>query len=142
MEDVATETHSGWSQKHFWEVSRHLGLFNGQYLCGQAIPSESWLSRDWLRGWTEMSEPLIPQLPMAAAHPVAGRIFTAEINKDLLWLWDQRHKLYSALEHLPKALCPRNAGIPGKSCGSLGRSRVGLRRRLYRGVSRGWLVNR
>jgi hypothetical protein len=121
MEDVATETHSGWSQKHFWEVSRHLGLFNGQYLCGQAIPSESWLSRDWLRGWTEMSEPLIPQLPMAAAHPVAGRIFTAEINKDLLWLWDQRHKLYSALDHLPKALChndvfPRNLFVRGAPC--------------------------
>jgi Phosphotransferase enzyme family len=118
MEDVATETQPAWPQKRFREVARHLGVFNGQYLCGQPIPSEPWLSRDWLRGWTEVSEPLVSQLPVAAAHPVAGRIFTADINEDLLWLWDHRQKLYSTLDQLPKALChndafPRNLYVRG-----------------------------
>lgn len=121
MEDIATETHSAWPQEHFREVGRHLGVFNGPYLCGQPIPSEPWLSRDWLRGWTELSEPLMSQLSVAAAHPVAGRIFTPEINKDLSWLWDQRKKLYSTLDHLPQTLChndifPRNVFLRGATC--------------------------
>jgi hypothetical protein len=121
MEDVATVTHSAWPKKHFCEVARHLGIFNGSYLYDQPIPSEPWLARDWLRGWTELSEPLMPDLPKAAAHPVAGRIFTSKINKDLRWLWDQRHKLYSTLDHLPQTLChndifPRNMFLRGAPC--------------------------
>ena len=121
MEDVATRTHSAWPQKHFREVARHLGVFNGPYLCGPPIPSEPWLSRDWLRGWTELSEPLMSQLSVAAAHPVTGRIFTRAINKDLSWLWDQRDKLYFTLDHLPQTLChndifPRNLFPRGAPC--------------------------
>jgi hypothetical protein len=99
--------------QQFREVARHLGIFNADYLNGRPLPTDPWLSRDWLRSWTEQAEPLVERLPAVSSHPVAGRIFTPDIVDDLIELWDQREKLYEALDQLPQTLChndvfPRN----------------------------------
>jgi hypothetical protein len=117
MEDLEAIDSRPWPASHFHEVARHLGIFNGDYL-GVALPAEPWLSRDWLRGWTEHAEPLVEVLPKVASHPVAGRIFTPDLINDLIELWADREKLYDALDQLPKTLChndvfPRNLFIRG-----------------------------
>jgi Phosphotransferase enzyme family len=118
MEDLRALDHRPWPAGQFREVARHLGIFNADYLSGRPLPTDPWLSRDWLRGWTELAEPQIALLPTVSSHPVAGRIFTPDIVDDLIELWDQREKLYEALDQLPQTLChndvfPRNLFIRG-----------------------------
>jgi Phosphotransferase enzyme family len=118
MEDLRAADHGPWSAGHFREVARHVGMFNGEYLDGRPMPADPWLSHDWLRGWTEQAEPLMEQLPTAASHPVAGRIFTPDVIDDLIELWNVREKLYEALDQLPQTLChndvfPRNLFVRG-----------------------------
>jgi Phosphotransferase enzyme family len=117
MEDLEAIESRPWPASQFHEVARHLGIFNGDYL-GGGLPADPWLSRDWLRGWTELAEPLVEVLPTASSHPVAGRIFTPDLVDDLIRLWDEREKLYDALDQLPQTLChndafPRNLFIRG-----------------------------
>jgi hypothetical protein len=117
MEDLQAIEIGPWPASHFQEVARHLGIFNGDYV-GRMLPADPWLSRDWLRGWTELAEPLVEVLPTISNHPVAGRIFTPDLIDDLIELWDEREKLYDALDQLPQTLChndvfPRNLFIRG-----------------------------
>lgn len=105
MEDLGTSGHGPWPTGHFRNIARHVGIFNSEYLGGRAIAVDPWLSHDWLRGWTEQAEPLVGVLPTVVNHPIAGRIFTPEVIDDLIELWDQREKLYAALDQLPQTLC-------------------------------------
>jgi hypothetical protein len=118
MEDLEGMGHRPWPHGRFREVARQLGIFNGEYLAGRPLPTDPWLSRDWLRGWTEEAGPLIEILPTVPDHPVAGQIFTADVIDDVIGLWDQREKLYEALDQLPRTLChndvfPRNLFVGG-----------------------------
>jgi hypothetical protein len=118
MEDLAAMDHRRWPHGRFRAVARQLGIFNGEYLAGRPLPTDPWLSRDWLRGWTEEAKPLIDMLPTVSSHPVAGKIFTKDLIKDVIELWAQRENLYQALGQLPRTLChndvfPRNLFIGG-----------------------------
>jgi hypothetical protein len=106
--------HVHWAEQHFTEAARHLGMFNGRYLAEPA-PEESWLSRDWLRGWTEQAAEFIPVLPAAVDHPVAGRIFTADVVDDLVQMWEERDKFYAVLQELPRTLS-HNDAYPRNLC--------------------------
>ncbi len=118
MDDLASMDHRPWPHGRFREVARQLGIFNGEYLAGRPLPTDPWLSRDWLRGWTEEAKPLIDVLPTVSSHPFAGKIFTKDLIKDLIELWEQRERLYQALDQLPRTLChndvfPRNLFVGG-----------------------------
>jgi hypothetical protein len=113
LEDLAAPGQAPLTQPQFREVARHLGIFNGRYLDGRELPADPWLSRQWLRGWTEQAEPVMPQLPEARRHPSTGQIFTNDVIKDLEWAWNHRQVLYAVLDELPQTLChndlfPRN----------------------------------
>jgi len=113
MEDLQALDHRPWPAGNFRQVARHLGTFNGDYLTGRALPTDPWLSRDWLRGWTELAEPQMALLSTVSSHPVAGRIFTPDLVDDFIEIWNLREKLYQALDQLPQTLChndvfPRN----------------------------------
>jgi Phosphotransferase enzyme family len=118
MEDLAALDHRPWPHRYFRHVARQLGMFNGGYLAGRPLPTDPWLSRDWQRGWTEEAGLLIETLPTVPDHPIAGRIFTQDLIDDIIGLWEQREKLYTALDQLPRTLChndvfPRNVFICG-----------------------------
>jgi hypothetical protein len=125
MDDLAAMDYRPWPHGRFRDVARQLGIFNGEYLAGRPLPTDPWLSQDWLSGWTEEAKPLIDLLPIASSHPVAGKIFTTALIKDLIQQWEQRDELYQALDQLPRTLChndvfPRNlfgggAGQPDHS---------------------------
>jgi hypothetical protein len=118
MDDLAAMGHRPWPHGRFREVARQLGIFNGEYLAGRPLPTDPWLSREWVRGWTEEAGPLVQILPTVPDHPVAGRIFSRDLIDDIIGLWDHRVKLYEALDQLPLTLChndvfPRNLFIGG-----------------------------
>jgi hypothetical protein len=106
--------HVQWAERQFAEVARHLGMFNGRYL-GEPAPEESWLSQDWLRGWTEQAAELIPMLPAAVNHPVTGQIYTPDVVADIVRLWEERDKLYAVLAELPQTLS-HNDAYPRNLC--------------------------
>jgi hypothetical protein len=120
MQDLHAVDHRPWPHSQFRDVARHLGVFNGQYLCNLTMPSDLWLSQNWLRGWTELAEPVMDLLPTVVLDdPVAGRIFTPDVIDDFIALWNIRAKFYEALDQLPQTLChndvfPRNVFIAGE----------------------------
>ena len=118
LEDLQALDRRPWQAGEFREVARHLGMFNGDYLSGRPLPTDPWLSRNWIRGWTELAEPFVELLPTISSHPDAGRLFTPDLIDCLIQLWDEREKLYQVLERLPQTLChndvfPRNLFVRG-----------------------------
>jgi hypothetical protein len=116
LEDLSELDQRPWPESRFGIVARHLGEFNGSFLAGPIMPSPSWLSRDWLRGWTERAESMITLLPGVADHPLVSRGFPSERIETLLEVWEQRQAWYAALNALPQTIChqdvfPRNAFV-------------------------------
>jgi Phosphotransferase enzyme family len=105
MEDLGHIHHGHWPRDQWPTVARQIGVFNGRYLSGLPMPAEPWLATDWLRGWSERSTPLIPDLEQARSHPVAGRVFTRTTVSELIWIWENRNQLYRLLEELPSTFC-------------------------------------
>jgi hypothetical protein len=116
MEDLTAANQRPWSLSRFAAAARHLGEFNGRFLVGSGQPADWWLSRGWLRGWTERAEPMITKLPSLAEHPVVTELFAPSTIGLLLRVWEHRHDLHDALDALPQSIChqdlfPRNAFI-------------------------------
>jgi hypothetical protein len=116
LEDLSDLDQRPWPVSRFGIVARHLGEFNGSFLAGHTMPSPSWLSRDWLRGWTERAEPMITLLPEVADHPLVSQVYSRQLIAALLEIWKQRQTLYAVLDGLPQTIChqdvfPRNAFV-------------------------------
>ncbi len=116
LEDLRHVDQRPWSLDRFEIVARHLGAFNGAYMAGRQMPTDAWLSHDWLRGWTERSAPAIALLPTVADQPVVRQIFSDSSVAELLRFWEERHTFYAALQTLPQTLChldifPRNVFV-------------------------------
>ena len=116
LEDLQHLDQRPWSLLRFETVARHLGAFNGAYLAGQEMPTDAWLSHDWLRGWTERSASTVGLLPTVADQPLVRQIFSESTIAELLRLWEERHTFYDALQALPQTLChldifPRNVFV-------------------------------
>ena len=116
LEDLQHVDQRPWSLARFQTVARHLGAFNGAYLAGREMPTDAWLSHDWLRGWTERSAPMVALLPTVADQPLVQQIFSDSAITELLRFWEERHAFYDALQALPQTLChldifPRNVFV-------------------------------
>ena len=116
MEDLAAADQRPWSPRRFAAAARHLGAFNGRLVVDGDPPADWWLSRGWLRGWTERAEPMITQLPSLAEHPRVAKLFGQSTIGLLMQVWEHRRELYEALDALPQSIChqdlfPRNAFI-------------------------------
>ena len=77
LEDLTALDDRPWPLARFETVAHHLGRFNGAYVMGRPMPTDPWLSRGWLRGWTERAAPLVEQLPSVADHPEMRRLLLA-----------------------------------------------------------------
>ncbi len=116
LEDLSGIDQRPWPESQFGIVARHLGEFNGSFLADHTMPSPSWLSRDWLRGFTERAEPMITLLPQVADHPLVSQIYSQQLIAALLETWEQRQSWYAVLDGLPQTFChqdvfPRNAFV-------------------------------
>lgn len=105
IEDVADTVGRTWPLAQYGVVARHLGRFNGAYLAGRALPAQPWLSRGWIRLWTEHAAPGVAALPEALAHPLVRRMYPAELAEAYLRLWAGRERFYAALADLPQTFC-------------------------------------
>ena len=116
MEDLMDHDVRPWSTSQFLTVAHDIGQFNGGFVTGQPPPSDPWLSRQWLRGWTEQATPMLALLPPASHQPAVEKIFPPDIISDLIRLWERRETLFDVLDQLPQTLChndvfPRNVFI-------------------------------
>jgi hypothetical protein len=84
MEDLTLADQRPWSAARFAASARHLGEFNGRFRVNNDPPADRWLSRGWVRGWTERAEPMITKLPSVTNHPVVAELFPPSIVGPLL----------------------------------------------------------
>lgn len=66
------------------------------------LPSDGWLSRDWLRSYT-MARTIADDLPWH--HPVAVNAWPSALRADLERLWRHRHEVLALTDRLPQTLC-------------------------------------
>ena len=116
MEDLSRHDNRPWPLSRFRLVARCLGLFQAPYLIGRPLPTDPWLSRGWLRGYTDCSEPMVHQLPTLITHPLVRRMISESMAEDLVRLWRDRNVVFDALAALPQTLChhdlfPRNVFV-------------------------------
>ena len=110
FEDLTDVEEGPWSLAMYASVARQLGRFNGAYLTGAtAIPSHPWLSRGWLRGWTEKSAPFIARLPGMLEHRPVRRFLQAGGEAAYLRLWSERAAFLDVLDRLPTTFCHHDA---------------------------------
>ena len=116
MEDFSAYDRRPWHLTDFGHVARQVGHFNGVFLSGQPVPSETWLSRGWLRGWREQAGPVIGLVPTVADRWPISQMIRQDMINDLIGMWEKRGTVYESLEGLPQTLChndvfPRNIFI-------------------------------
>jgi hypothetical protein len=105
LEDVADEIGSQWPLEHYGLVARHAGQLNGAYLVERSLPSWSWLSSGWLRGYIALSAPAIPLIRDSLDHPLVRRTWPGDASARLFRLWEERNFFLDALNRLPQTLC-------------------------------------
>jgi hypothetical protein len=105
LEDVADEIGSQWPLEHYGLVARHAGQLNGAYLVERSLPSWSWLSSGWLRGYIALSAPAIPLIRDSLDHPLVRRSWPGDASARLFRLWEERNFFLDALNRLPQTLC-------------------------------------
>jgi hypothetical protein len=103
LEDLSTSTPgAAWAISDYGVAARYLGAFNGAYLTGRSLPDAPWLTRRWLRTWTMALEPQVARFRDAAGQGGFGHLLPDEVVAGVLQLWDQREKLLTAVEQLPR----------------------------------------
>jgi hypothetical protein len=105
LEEIVEEIGPQWPLEQYGLVARHLGQFNGAYLVDRPLPSWSWLSSDWLRGYVEQSAPVMEPLRNAVASPWGRRWLPEKDREQYFHLWAERGLYFDALDRLPQTIC-------------------------------------
>jgi hypothetical protein len=108
LEDVAPQGQLRWPASRYELAALHLGRFNGAYLADRAIPEAPFLTRTYLRSWTNWipwldsvrspdtwSQPLIAE---AIAAPPIGRL--ERLHSSVTSLFDRLERLPQTFSHL------------------------------------------
>ena len=95
--------------KRYGLAARHLGQFNGAWMTGEPVPTQPWLSRDWLRDFCMKHAPKISQLPDVSDDPMLKRCFPADVADGFMRLWNEHRLFLDGLEKLPQTICHLDA---------------------------------
>jgi hypothetical protein len=105
MEDVEGNPGVTWPVEDYDSVAFDLGTTQAAFASGRApLPSEPWLSRQWLRGWVEALARDIPWLddPEVWQHealaPMTG------LRERVAALWAEREQLLGIVEAAPQTV--------------------------------------
>lgn len=109
MEEVKDDIPCPWSIEQYAVVARNLGQFNGAYLTGQSLPSEPWITRNWLRKYVENAAPMIEFVRRKPNHPTVMHMFPGDTVAQVLAVWEKRAKILEVLENLPQVFCHQDA---------------------------------
>jgi hypothetical protein len=109
LEDIKEDVPNPWPIEQYGRTARQLGQFNGAYLTGQSIPTETWIPRNWLRMYVEHAEPMAEFMRSNPYHPVVMHIFPGDTVAQMLAFWDERDTILDVLENLPQVFCHQDA---------------------------------
>ena len=108
LEALADPHHGRWPLTRYRPTARRLGLFNGAYLAGRALPDAPWLHGAWLRSHLAASAADVAGFRAQLEHPLVQRYWPASVASGILRLWDERELFLAASERLPWTFCHRD----------------------------------
>jgi hypothetical protein len=103
LEDIAPEGQRQWPTGRYQLAALHLGRFNGAYLADRPIPEAPFLTRTYLRSWTNWI-PWLPAVrsPQSWSHPLVAAAIPAPPIERLERLHSMVAPLFNRLEALPQ----------------------------------------
>jgi Phosphotransferase enzyme family len=114
MEDVEGRPGAEWELDDYDSVAFDLATTQAAYASGRSIlPSEPWLSRQWLRSWVDAAAPHQSGLDDDAAWTLDGLAPLEALRPRLRQLWQAREELLAIVESAPPTVVhcdfwPRN----------------------------------
>ena len=109
LEDIKEDVGNPWPVEQYAIAARHLGQFNGAYLTGQSIPSEPWVTRNWLRQYVEHAAPMIEFIRINPNHPIILHMYPGNTLAQVLAIWEVRTQILDVLDNLPQVFCHQDA---------------------------------
>jgi hypothetical protein len=105
MEDVAGRTGPSLELYDYEQVGRDLGTTQGAYAAGVVpLPTDDWLSRGWLRGWTEASEPNAAVIADDDAWHDSVLDGLRPLRRRASEVWARREELLAIVEAAPSTV--------------------------------------
>lgn len=111
LEYVEDDT-AQWDVARYALAARHLGRLGGEYHAGRDLPTQEWLSRDWIRSWSTHFSRMMPAIFAADdvwAQPIVVELFDPGAREELRRLWGERDRWWRALDRLPLTLAHLDA---------------------------------
>lgn len=108
MEDITDDYGETWPLETYEQAAYQLGLFNGAFLAGKALPDEHWLAHNFLRSYVERAAPTIAFIRKNPAHKLVRSLYGKNLPL-ILALWQVRGELLDSLERDPQAFCHQDA---------------------------------
>jgi hypothetical protein len=109
MEDVKDDIGSNWTIEQYAKVAYHLGQFNGAYINQYALPSDTWVTHDWLHKYVDNATRMIEFIRSAPNHPVVTGLYPGINRALILAFWDSHHRIIEILDNLPQVFCHQDA---------------------------------
>ncbi len=100
LEDVDADR-APWQPARFRAVARALGVFNGAYLCGRAVPDAPWLLTEYMAQRARRFIPALRELSEARDHDVVRRGWPDDLLDRALRVCDTAPAWLATLARLP-----------------------------------------
>lgn len=106
LENIQGELGNCWPVERYGPAARHLGQWQGQWP-SRPLPTDPWLSRNWLRSRVSGGDNDAGILSDEAAwrNPVLEGALPLSLARNGLRLWKARGILLDGLERCPQTLC-------------------------------------
>lgn len=105
MEDVEGRHGLEWAVEDYDSVAFDLGTTQAAFASGRApLPTESWLSRRWLRGWVDTLARDMALVEDASAFGDGPLAVLSPLRDRILALWEVREKVLGIVESAPQTV--------------------------------------
>lgn len=113
LEDLQDCYESKWPVERYSLAGYHLGIFNGNYLKGQSVPTVPWLTNHGLGSASglKVAERQLRRLrdPKIWTHPLLRRAFVIPVLPELERLFADREQFLAGVTNYPHAFCHLDA---------------------------------
>jgi hypothetical protein len=97
MEHVVGIQSDPWTLDEYAFAAHQFGLWNGSYLTGSALPTESWMTRQIYRSWLTIID-----FEQSLQFPLNQKYIPGQTLTRYERLWHERETFFNALESLPQ----------------------------------------